>query len=272
MVHWNLVLETEQLSIFLGRKFVLTFQERPGDCFEVVRERIRKSHGRLRVAGADYLAYALLDAVIDSYFPVADAIGDRLETLDEQLARERGLNAFRAIHELRGDLMVLRRAIRPLRDALIKLMPDPGELFSKTTQLYLRDCYDHTVQLMDVVDTYRELCSDLRDFNLSLVSNRMNDVMKVLTVIATIFIPLSFIAGVYGMNFDTTSPWNMPELSWRYGYPAALLLMAGVAGGMLWYFQWRGWLGGAADGELSGAPVERGQGERAERGEEGGES
>jgi magnesium transporter len=240
-------LETEQLSLFLGRNFVLTFQERPGDCFEPVRARLRHSRGRMRDTGADYLAYALIDAIVDAYFPVVDDCGERLEELDEQMSAGHSHDAMAVLHHLRGELMLLRRAIRPLRDELVNLMPDPNALIRPETQFYLRDCYDHTVQLIDLLDTYRELCSDLRDFHLSAVSNRMNEIMKVLTIIATLFMPLSFIAGVYGMNFNTALPGNMPELNWPYGYVLSLGLMLLVAGGMVAFFWRRGWLGGNDD-------------------------
>lgn len=235
-------LETEQLSLFLGRNFVLTFQERPGDCLEPVRERLRQSRGRMRETAADYLAYAIIDAVLDAYFPVVDDCGERLEELDERMSVEHFPEAMSVLHHVRGDLMLLRRAIRPLRDALVRLTPDPHALFRPETQLYLRDCFDHTVQLIDLLDTYREMCGDLRDFHLSAVSNRMNEIMKVLTIIATVFMPLSFIAGIYGMNFNTEIPGNMPELNWRYGYVLSLGVMLAVALSLVAFFWRRGWL------------------------------
>lgn len=236
-------LDNEQVSIFLGENFVLTIQERTGDCFNSIRQRLEESLGRIRMAGADYLAYALVDAVIDGYFPVVDAYGERMEQLDEQLsngARRTG-NYMQRIHHLRGDLMALRRAIRPLRDALVSLKPESTGLITAETSVYLRDCYDHTIQLVDLLDTYREMCSNLRDYQMSMISNRMNEVMKVLTIIGTIFIPLGFIAGLYGMNFDTKYPANMPELAWPYGYPFAVGLMSVVALGMLTFFWRKGW-------------------------------
>ena len=245
MVEFSGLLETEQISLFLGKSFVLTFQERSGDCLEPVRERIRKGRGQIRQSGPDYLAYALLDAVIDHYFPVLEHYTERIEELDEQVTAGDASGAMARIHDLRGDLLLLRRTIWPHREALNALARDPNPLISADTRLFLRDCADHTVQIFDLVETYREMCSDLRDYCLSAVSNRMNEIMKVLTVIATIFIPLGFIAGVYGMNFDsTTSPFNMPELKWFLGYPFALTLMSLVAGGLLWFFRRKGWLGG----------------------------
>lgn len=236
-------LETEQLSIFVGKNFVLTFQEKPGDCLDPVRERIRKSRGRVRKLGPDYLAYALLDAVVDGYFPVLEKYGERLDDLEDRIARRTGKSTITQVHKNRGDLLHLRRTIWPHREAINSLLRDEHPLITADTQLYLRDCYDHAVQLIDVAETYREMCSDLRDFHYSQMGQKTNDVMKVLTIIATIFIPLGFIAGLYGMNFDSNkSRWNMPELHWVYGYPFALGLMATVSLGMIWYFYRRGWL------------------------------
>jgi len=235
--------DTEQIAMFLGRNYVLTFQERPGDCLEPVRERLRRRRGRIRSAGADYLAYALLDAVVDFYFPVIDDCGDQLEDLDRRAGSSPTQRALDEIHALRSELMMLRRGIRPLRDALVKLMPDPTSLITQETQYYLRDCYDHTVQILDLLDHYRELVANLREYHMAALNTRMNEIMKVLTIIATIFIPLSFIASVYGMNFDTAHPGNMPELGWPYGYVFALLFMAAVALGLLAFVWRKGWIG-----------------------------
>jgi magnesium transporter len=241
-------LDTEQLSIFLGGKYVLTFQDKPGDSLEPVRERIRKNQGRIRSAGADHLAYSILDAVIDGYFPVLDEYAERLEVLDEQIAERDSNETIQRIHEMRGDLLLLRRAIWPHRDAINALIRDPHPLVADETRIYLRDVLDHITAIIDLTETYREMCSDLRDYALAMVSNRLNAVMKVLTVIATVFMPLSFIASVYGMNFDpNASPWNMPELRWRWGYPWALSLMVTVAVGLLYLFYRRGWIGRSYD-------------------------
>ena len=238
-------LESEQLSIFVGPGFVLSFQDQPGgDCLDPVRLRIRNGQGQLRHCGADYLAYALLDATIDGYFPVLDAYGERLEDLDVQVTESDPRNTMHRIHDMRGDLLMLRRAIWPHREALSALARDTHPLITAETRLHLRDCLDHVVAIVDLTETYREMCSDLRDYYLATVSNRTNEIMKVLTVIATIFMPLTFIAGVYGMNFSPDhSPWNMPELRWYYGYPFALGLMAAVSIWMLFYFRRKGWLG-----------------------------
>ncbi len=237
-------LDTEQMSLFLGTNFVLTFQERPGDCFGPVRRRLLHRKGQIRQSGPDYLAYALLDAVLDAYFPALEQYGEALDRLDEQISTRPAPDTIMQIHRMRSDLLLLRRAIWPLRDGIAELVRDANPLISDVTRVFLRDCYDHTLQIIDLVETCREMCSDLRDYYLSAVNNRMSEVMKVLTIIATIFIPLSFVAGVYGMNFDTgASRWNMPELSWPFGYPLALAAMAAVAAAQLWYFWRRGWLG-----------------------------
>lgn len=237
-------LETEQISLFLGRNFVLTFQERRGDCFDPIRERVRKGRGRVRESGAGYLAYALVDATIDTHFPILEAYGELVDELEaEVLAAPRG-ELIRRIHDLKIDLISLRRAIWPQRDMVNALIRDVPTLIDEQTRVHLRDCYDHTVQLLDILETYREIASGLIEVYLSGMSSRTNEIMKVLTIIATIFIPLSFVAGVYGMNFDPrVSPWNMPELAWRWGYPFALGIMAAVAAGLLLYFRRRGWIG-----------------------------
>lgn len=235
-------IDNEQLSIFLGKNFLLTIQERPGDCLDPVRERLRKSRGRIRSVGADYLCYAIIDAVVDAYFPIVDSRGEVLEDLDSAASREHSHSFMRHLHGIRGELMMLRRAIRPLRDALVRLMPDPIDLFHAETQLYLRDCFDHVIQLMDLLDTYREMCNDLRDFHLSSINHRMNEIMKVLTIIATVFMPLSFITGLYGMNFNQHLPGNMPELNVPYAYVVVLLVMAGIATGLFSFFYRHGWL------------------------------
>jgi magnesium transporter len=252
--HWFIVtrmptpaatVETEQVSIFLGNGFVLTFQERPGDCFEPIRQRIRTGGSRVRRHGADYLAYLLLDAVVDGYFPLLEAFGERLEQLEEAVVEGQARHPVAGIYAMKREMLSLRRGIWPQRDALHTLQRDPGDLLQPETRVHLRDCYDHTFQIIDLLETYREIASNLMDVHMSVVGNRMNETMKVLTIFASIFIPLTFIAGVYGMNFDpAASPWNMPELEWRYGYPATLLLMAAVVIVLLAFFRRRGWLGG----------------------------
>jgi magnesium transporter len=236
-------LETEQVAFFVGSGYLITFQEKPGDCFENVRDRIRKANGRIRSAGSDYSAYALLDAIIDSYFPALERVGDELEALEDQVISSPEPGNISELHNMKRKLLLLRRAIWPHREVFNTLLRDEHPLISAETRPFLRDCYDHTIQLMDIVETYREMASGLVDVHLSSVSMKLNEVMKVLTIVATIFIPLSFIASVYGMNFDRErSPWNMPELGWYFGYPFALILMSATAAGLIWYIRKKGWL------------------------------
>ncbi|MEC9368315.1 MAG: magnesium/cobalt transporter CorA [Pseudomonadota bacterium] len=245
MVHSEERTETEQFSCFLGRNFLLTFQERHGDCFGPVRERIRSARGRVCKLGPDYLCYALIDAMIDGYFPVLERYGEVLERLEDQVVESPRSSNVRDLHELKRELLLLRRAVWPHREMVNALIREENPVIEAQTRVYLRDCYDHTIQLMDIVETYREIASGLVDVHISSVSARLNEIMKVLTIIATIFIPLGFIASLYGMNFDTAaSPWNMPELKWYLGYPFVLAVMGVIAGGLLWYFWRKGWLGG----------------------------
>jgi magnesium transporter len=236
--------QTEQLSMFLGQNYVLTFQERPGDCFEPIRERIRQAKGRIRQMGADYLAYAVIDAVIDRYFPVIESLGEVIEHLEEEVIASPSPGQIDRLHQVKRDLLNLRRAIWPTREMVNALTRDDSRFVGATTRVFLRDCYDHAIQLMDIVETDREITSSLLDVYLSSMSARLNEIMKVLTIIATIFIPLGFVAGLYGMNFDrTASAWNMPELGWRFGYPASLAVMVAIAAGLLFYFRRKGWVG-----------------------------
>jgi len=244
LIHTDGGLETEQLSIFVGERFVVTFQERPGDCFGPIRDRIQHGRGRLRREGPDYLAYALLDAVVDAYFEPVERYGDVIESLELAVVGRAGESVVGQIHAARRDLFLLRKTIWSQREMVAALSRETFFGFSETTQLYLRDCYDHTIQLLDMTETYRDFATSLFELYLSTVSNRMNEIMKVLTIIATIFMPMSVIASIYGMNFEgAKSPWNMPELSWYYGYPFALGLMAFVAVVMLIFFRRNGWLG-----------------------------
>lgn len=243
MLEFDDGLNNEQMSLFLGKDFVLTFQESPGDCLEPVRERLRKKIGRIRASGPDYLVYALLDAVVDAYFPIIEKYGDRIESLDDEIAEGVEMETFQQIHSTRNDLLLLHKIAWKMRDAVSSLVRDDSPFIAEDVHVFFRDCYDHTIQIIDVVGTYRELSSDLREFYLTQVANRTNDIMKFLTIIATIFIPLGFIAGLYGMNFNPkTSGWNMPELNWKYGYPFSLGLMFVVTLGLLVFFWRRGWL------------------------------
>ncbi|XWK88633.1 MAG: magnesium/cobalt transporter CorA [Phormidium sp.] len=233
----------EQVSFVLGEDYLLTVQEEPErDCFAKVRDRIRYNKGIIRQRKADYLAYALLDAIIDGYFPVLEAYGERVEELEDEVVGNPSRQTLQEIYKIRRELLALRRAIWPQRDALNTLIRDGSNLISPEVRIYLRDCYDHAVQVIDIVETYRELSSGLMDVYLSSISNKMNEIMKLLTVISTIFIPLTFIAGVYGMNFNTElSPWNMPELNWYWGYPACWAVMIAVAAALVYFFWRRGW-------------------------------
>ena len=231
-------LETGQLSLFLGPGFVITFQELPGwDCLNVVRERIRKAQPLIRRSGADYLAYSLLDAVVDHYFPILETLGDQLEEIEDRIVATGRQSEIAEVHHTKRELLLLRRIIWPLRDVFNTLAREHLPEITGETRLYLRDCYDHTVRLIDLTETYREICSDLMDLYLSSVSYRLNGVMKVLTIITTIFMPLSFIASIYGMNFE-----HMPELKSPWGYPAVLGVMAATGLAMLYFFKQKKWL------------------------------
>jgi len=229
-------METEQISLVLGPTYVLSFQESDGAVFEKVRERIRSGKGRIRRSGADYLAYSLLDTIVDNYFIVLEKVGERIETLEGELVAHPATSTVRSIHRVKRDLIFLRRSVWPLREVLNGLQREDSTLVLGATRVYLRDVYDHTIHVIETLETFRDMISGMLEIYLSSISNRLNEVMKVLTMIATIFIPLTFIAGVYGMNFEF-----MPELKWRWGYPAVLVLMAGVGAMMLVYFKRKKW-------------------------------
>lgn len=234
--------DIDQVSLFLGDGFVVSFQQREAEVFEPVRERIRKAVGRIRTRGADYLAYALLDSVVDGVFPVLEFVGTELERIELGLFTNPEPRALEEIQLHKRDLLSIRRAIWPLRDALALVLREEGGRITEDTRLYLRDTADHTVQLVELVESHRELCNSLVDLYMTSVSYRMNEIMKVLTLIATIFMPLSFVTGLYGMNFDTEHPANMPELRWSFGYPYALGLMLCITGGLLVYFRRKKWI------------------------------
>lgn len=236
-------LRIEQVSLICGPGYLLSFQEREGDVFDPVRERIRHSRGRIRTAGADYLAYALMDAVVDNYYIILEQIGERVQKLEQRVITDPDPEVLRTIYRYKHEMAALRRAAWPLREEVGMMVREEHPLIAQDTRPYVRDLYEHVVQSIDTIETYREMTSSMLELYLTCVSNRMNEVMKVLTIIATIFMPLSFIAGLYGMNFNPdASPWNMPELGWRFGYPAVLIVMAIIGGGMLLYFRRKRWL------------------------------
>ncbi len=227
----------EQVSLILGAGFVISFQEKIGDIFEPVRKRLREQKGRIRKEGADYLVYSLVDMIVDNYFAILEKLGDRIEDLEDVLIARPGSRSLQAIQVVKRELLLLKKSIWPLREEISGLERGESPLISESTGIYFRDVYAHTIQVIDTVETYRDMASGMVDTYLSSLSNRMNEVMKVLTVIATIFIPLTFITGIYGMNFQ-----YMPELRWRWGYPAVLGLMLLVVLGMLFYFRRKKWL------------------------------
>ncbi|QHV01219.1 magnesium/cobalt transporter CorA [Synechocystis sp. CACIAM 05] len=234
---------SEQISFILGKHYLLTIQEEPKyDCLFSVRERIRTKKGAIRQKNADYLFYALIDAIIDGFFPVMEVYGEMVQGLQSEIISHPTNKSLAKIHQLQQDLLIMRRAIWPQRDAINSLLRDGSDLISDEVRVFLRDCYDHTIQILDMIETYRDLASNLTDIYLSSVSNRMNEIMKTLTVISSIFIPLTFIAGIYGMNFNPDkSPWNMPELNWYWGYPVIWIVMLTVGGMMLLFFWRKGW-------------------------------
>ncbi len=235
-------LETEQMSIFLGQGYVLTFQERQGDCFDPIRNLVRRDGSRLRAMGADYLAYMLVESIIDSFFPLLELYDERLDDLESEAFTSSDSGTISRIHEVKRELLVIRRAAWPHREVVNSLLLESTP-FTRETRIYLRDVYQRAVQIIDLLENYREIASSLTEGYLSTVSNRLNEVMKLLTVFMAIFVPLSFIASLYGMNFrPENSPLNMPETVWYYGYPFALGLMMTVAGGLLYYFRRRGWI------------------------------
>jgi magnesium transporter len=228
---------SEQISIVLGSNFVITFQEKKGDLFDPVRERLRQSRGRIRNMKADYLAYALVDTIVDHYFVVLEGLGEKIEEMEVELTANPTKNTSQSIHNLKKELIFLRKSVWPLREVINTLERGELPLVHESTGIYLRDVYDHTIQVIETVETFRDMASGMLDIYLSSVSNKMNEVMKVLTIIATIFIPLTFIAGIYGMNFK-----YMPELEWHWGYPVILGVMVAIGVLMLIYFRRKKWL------------------------------
>jgi magnesium transporter len=237
-------LSAEQLNIVLLPGCVLTFCDKPVPEFEPVIERLSKAVGRIRTSGADYLAYALFDAVVDSYFPLLESFDEAIEAIEEAIFRNHSRETPVRIFRMKQDLLLMRRSVWPLREMLGRITRDALPLVTAETRKYSIDCLDHAIQVIELVESFRDVSNGLMDLHISNVSNSTNEVMKTLTLIATIFIPLTFVAGLYGMNFDAnSSPFNMPELKWYYGYPMALGLMLVVAVGMVVLFRRRGWLG-----------------------------
>ena len=229
-------LNTEQVSLFFGTNYLISFYNGEHDPFEPVRKRLRANGSRLRSRGADYLFYTLLDVIIDQGFPVLEDLGEWIEDLEDDLLNAPSRNILAQIHELKRDLLLLRRMLWPQREVINGLLREDHALVDEATRPYFRDCYDHTVQIMDLFETYRDMAAGMLDVYLSSTSNRLNEVMRVLTVIATIFIPPTFLVGVYGMNFI-----DMPELHWRYGYLGSWLIIIAMIGGMLLYFKNKKW-------------------------------
>jgi len=230
-------IRSEQVSVVLGQRYVISFQEDVGDVFDPVRKRIRKEGSRVRRMGPDYLMYALMDAIVDHYFVVLDGLAVKVEALENDVLNNPAVETLQAIQQLKRDLIFLRRSVWPLREVVNVLVREEHPLISDRTEVFLRDVYDHTIQVIDTLESYRDAASGLLDIYLSSVSNRTNEVMKVLTIVASIFIPLTFIAGIYGMNFE-----NMPELRIPWAYPLVWIVMILVALGMFLYVRKKGWL------------------------------
>jgi magnesium transporter len=242
---------SEQISFVLGKNYLLTVQEESDyDCLEGVREGIRTSKGTIRRQGADYLLYSLLDAIIDGVFPILEIYGELIQDLEGEVVANPTPKTLEKINTIKRDLLTIRRTLWPQRDTINSLIRDGNELIHDEVRIYLRDCYDHTIQIIDMVETYREIASSLTDIYLSSVSNRMNEIMKILTIISSIFIPLTFIAGIYGMNFNTEkSPYNMPELNTYWGYVVVWIVMLMIAIAMIIFFARKGWFSNLTESE-----------------------
>jgi magnesium transporter len=240
MLHYNETSEkisSEQFSLVLGPNFLISFQEIQGDVFKTVRERIRKPKTRIRKAGCDYLAYALIDAIVDYYFVILEALGDKIEDIEIQLLDNPTRDTLEIIHEMKREMIYLRKQIWPIRELINGLVKGESSLIQEQMHVYFRDVYDHTIQIIDTIESYRDILAGMLDIYLSTLSNKMNEVMKVLTIIATIFIPITFVAGIYGMNFKF-----MPELEWRWGYVLVWAIIVVVAGSMIGFFKKKQWL------------------------------
>jgi magnesium transporter len=240
MLHYNKNSEkigSEQFSLVLGSNFLLSFQEIQGDVFKTVRERIRKPKSRIRKAGCDYLAYALIDAIVDHYYLILEKLGENIEALEEDLLENPSPETLQTLHEMKREMIYLRKQIWPIRELINSLVKGESSLINESTGLFFRDIYDHTIQIIDTIESYRDILSGMLDIYLSTLSNKMNEVMKVLTIIATIFIPITFVAGIYGMNFKF-----MPELEWRWGYAMVWAIIVVAIGIMVGFFKKKQWL------------------------------
>lgn len=229
-------IQTEQISLVLTENNVLSFQEKPGDVFDGVRDRLKRKSGRIRQRGPDYLTYALFDSIVDSYFHILEKIADRLEVLEKELISQPTQETLQQVHHFKGQLILLRKSVWPLRELVNSMLQDESPLIDETTNVFLRDLHDHCIQILDTLESFRETASGLVDLYMSSISHRMNEVMQVLTIMASLFIPLTFVAGIYGMNFEA-----MPELKWRWGYPMVWAIMLGCSAGMLIYFKKKKW-------------------------------
>lgn len=227
----------EQVSLILGSNWVVSVQETEGDVFDPIRERLRTDKGRIRKMGADYLVYSLMDAIVDNYFAVLEKVGETIEEIEDAVIANPSPETLQVIHDLKRQMILLRKSVWPLREVISRLERWESQLINESTNVFLRDLYDHTIQVIDAIETFRDMLSGMLDIYMSSVSNRMNEVMKVLTIIATIFLPLTLVAGIYGMNFRI-----MPELQWDWGYPFSLLIMFAIAMVMLVYFRRKKWL------------------------------
>lgn len=231
-------IEFEQISMIVGNNYMLSFQENDNNAFQLIRDRIKKVNGKIRAKGVDYLAYALIDCIVDYYYVALEYLGEKIELLDDDLMLDPGPNVLKQIHTLKTEMLFVRKAIWPLREIINALARGDSVLFHHDTLIYLRDVYDHVIQVIDTIEMYRDMVTGMFDIYISSVSYKLNEVMKVLTIIATIFIPLTFIVGLYGMNFK-----YMPELEWEWGYPAVLAFMAIISIVMIMYFRKKKWLG-----------------------------
>lgn len=241
MIHYleqSQKIDFEQFSMVVGNDYIISFQETDNQIFQQIKDRITKVNGKIRTKGADYLAYALIDCVVDHYYLTLEYLGEKIESLEEQLMSYPGANVLQEIHSLKNEMLFIRKAIWPLREIINSLSRGDSALFSQDTLVYIRDVYDHIIQIMDTIEMYRDMVTGMFDIYISSVSYKLNEVMKVLTIIATLFIPLTFIVGLYGMNFK-----YMPELEWEWGYPAVLVLMLFISSSMIVYFRKKKWIG-----------------------------